>query len=221
MNYAAEIGIVGALAFFWYFFGTMFMSFGVSFNSDDGDSSFTARMKKIFESNSFLQYLLELAEMINAKLAAFSNAFINLFNKKSSPPVKVKKIRRSQSELVHHDELKLSSRRGKVQQTNSDDENIASVEKISVGGEKISAKVVKLDTFDAPDSANDSDKSFVDFSDVTKLDDQKFLEGFRLGIGLAFLSMALNGFTDDLLFNIPSSMLMWQLGALSATMKSS
>ena len=221
MNYAAEIGIVGALAFFWYFFGTMFMSFGVSFSSDDGDSSFTARMKKIFESNSFLQYLLELSEMINAKLAAFSDAVINLFNKKSSPPVKVKKIRRSQSELVHHDELKLSSRRGKVQQTNSDDENVASVEKISVGGEKISAKVVKLDTFDAADSANDSDKSFVDFSDVTKLDDQKFLEGFRLGIGLAFLSMALNGFTDDLLFNIPSSMLMWQLGALSATMKSS
>lgn len=221
MNYAAEIGIVGALAFFWYFFGTMFMSFGVSFNSDDGDSSFTARMKKFFESNSFLQYLLELSEMINAKLAVFSDAFINLFNKKSSPPVKVKKIRRSQSELVHHDELKLSSRRGKVQETNSDDENVASVEKISVGGEKISAKVVKLDTFDAPDSANDSDKSFVDFSDVTKLDDQKFLEGFRLGIGLAFLSMALNGFTDDLLFNIPSSMLMWQLGALSATMKSS
>ncbi len=218
LNYAAEIGIVGALAFFWYFFGTMFMSFGVSFSSE-GDDSFTVRVKKIFESNSFLQYLSELAQVINDKLAAFSDAVINLFSKKNSPPVKVKKVRRSDVELVHHDELKLSSRRGRSHQSNSDDENIASVEKISVGGEKISAKIVKLDTpLDTADNS-DVDKPIVDFSDVTKLDDKKFLEGFRLGIGLAFLSMALNGFTDDLLFNIPSSMLMWQLGALSATIE--
>ena len=38
----------------------------------------------------------------------------------------------------------------------------------------------------------------------------------KFGIGLAFLSMALNGMSDDLLFNIQSSILMWQLGALSA-----
>ncbi len=54
------------------------------------------------------------------------------------------------------------------------------------------------------------------WGDVTKIDDKKFLEGFRLGIGLAFLSMALNGLTDHLLFNIPSAMLMWLLGALGA-----
>ena len=218
LNYAAEIGIVGALAFFWYFFGTMFMSFGVSFSSE-GEDSFTARVKKIFESNSFLQYISELAQVINDKLAAFSDAVINLFSKKNSPPVKVKKVRRSDVELVHHDELKLSGRRGKSHQSNSDDENIASVEKISVGGEKISAKIVKLDTPRDTADKSDVDKPIVDFSDVTKLDDKKFLEGFRLGIGLAFLSMALNGFTDDLLFNIPSSMLMWQLGALSATIE--
>ena len=51
---------------------------------------------------------------------------------------------------------------------------------------------------------------------MTKLDDRKFIDGIKLGIGLAFLSMALNGLTDDLLFNIPSAMLMWQLGALGA-----
>ena len=220
LHYAAELGIVGALAFFWYFFGTMFMSFGVSFGSEDGGDSFAARMKKIFENNSFMQYVSELAEMINAKLAAFSDAVINLFGKKDSKPVKVKKIRRSEVELVHHDELKWGGKRIGDKHSDSDDEQIAAIENISVGGEKISAKLVKLDSFDAADSTSNVDKSLVDFSDVTKLDDQKFLEGFRLGIGLAFLSMALNGFTDHLLFNIPSSMLMWQLGALSAAMKS-
>ena len=45
---------------------------------------------------------------------------------------------------------------------------------------------------------------------------KQIIEGLRFGIGLAFLSMALNGMTDHLLFNIPSSILMWQLGALSA-----
>ena len=220
LNYAAEIGIVGALAFFWYFFGTMFMSFGVNFGAEDGESSFMARAKKTFESNSFMQYMLELAEEINDKLAAFSDAFINLFGRKNPPSVKGKKIRRSQAELVHHDEMKWSGKRSKGQSQNSDDEKIAAVENISVGGEKISAKIVKIDSFvDAADTAEKSNKPLVDFSDVTKFDDQKFLEGFRLGIGLAFLSMALNGFTDDLLFNIPSSMLMWQLGALSAAME--
>lgn len=37
------------------------------------------------------------------------------------------------------------------------------------------------------------------------------LEGMRLGIGLALISVALNGITDDVLFNIPSSMLLWML----------
>ena len=46
--------------------------------------------------------------------------------------------------------------------------------------------------------------------------DKKVIAAMKLGIGLAFLSMALNGMTDDLLFNIPSSILMWMLGALSA-----
>lgn len=37
------------------------------------------------------------------------------------------------------------------------------------------------------------------------------LEGIRLGIGLALISVALNGITDDVLFNIPSSMLLWMM----------
>lgn len=44
------------------------------------------------------------------------------------------------------------------------------------------------------------------------------LAGLSLGIGLAVLSVALNGLTDDLLFNIPSSMLLWMLAALAGVL---
>lgn len=40
------------------------------------------------------------------------------------------------------------------------------------------------------------------------------LNGLRLGIGLGILSIALNGMTDYVLFNIESSMLFWLLAAL-------
>lgn len=212
LNYAAEIGIVGALAFFWYFFGTMFMAFGVGeLGVDDSDESFLERVGKFLSGNPFMRYFAELAFMINKKLARFSNAIIDLFGKKSSAPSKTKKNSRSQSELVHHEEMRWGRRKRK----HVDDEEIATVDNITVGGENISTKIIQLHPDDT-DNVDDADKSLVDFSDVTKLDDQKFLDGLKLGIGLAFLSMALNGFTDDLLFNIPTSMLMWQLGALAA-----
>ena len=44
----------------------------------------------------------------------------------------------------------------------------------------------------------------------------RFVEGLSLGLGLAFISVALNGITDHLLFNIPSSMLLWLLAAMTA-----
>lgn len=40
-------------------------------------------------------------------------------------------------------------------------------------------------------------------------------DGLLLGIGLALVSVALNGLTDDVLFNIPSSMLFWFMCALA------
>jgi putative inorganic carbon (HCO3(-)) transporter len=46
-----------------------------------------------------------------------------------------------------------------------------------------------------------------------------FMPGLMLGIGLAIASIALNGLTDDVLFNIPSSLLLWLLGALAAAVK--
>ena len=47
----------------------------------------------------------------------------------------------------------------------------------------------------------------------------ELLNGLLLGIGLALVSVALNGITDDVLFNIPSSMLLWFLCALAAVIE--
>ena len=46
---------------------------------------------------------------------------------------------------------------------------------------------------------------------------RRFVEGLSLGLGLALISVALNGITDHLLFNIPSSMLLWMLAAMTAS----
>ena len=40
--------------------------------------------------------------------------------------------------------------------------------------------------------------------------------GFTLGAGLALASVALNGLTDDLLFNMPTSLLTWIIAAMAA-----
>lgn len=202
LNYAAEVGIVGALAFFWYFFGTMFISFGVS--ERGFDKWLREHAEKIFSSSSFLQ---ELSALVNEKLINFSNMVLKLFRRKK-PPLKIKKKRRSKVEVLHHEEMEFSEHTRKKFE---DDEEVAAVDNISVGGENISAKIVKID-----DALEDKEQP-IDWNDVTNIDEQKFIDGLQLGIGLAFLSIALNGFTDDLLFNIPSSMLMWLLGALSAS----
>ena len=201
LNYAAEVGIVGALAFFWYFFGTMFISFGVS--ERGAEKWFGSWFDKIVSSSEFLQ---ELVALVNERLADFSERFLDLFGKKKPPTIK--KVHRA--DVIHHEEMNFSEH---TREKFSEEENVAAVERISIGGENISAKIIKL-----PDPPEEKLPT-VEWRDVTKIDDQKFLDGFKLGIGLAFLSMALNGFTDDLLFNIPSSMLMWMLGALGAAIK--
>ena len=205
LNFAAEIGIVGALAFFWYFFGTMFMTLALHSNERyvKGTSALTGFAEEIFANSSFLQYISELSNVVNEKLSDFASSILNIFGRKQ-PPLKLKKIRRN-SNVIHNEELNFSEHTRKK----FAEAEVTTVEKIPVGGEKISVKSVQIST-------DDEKPPLVDWEDVTKIDDQKFLDGLKLGIGLAFLSMALNGLTDDLLFNVPSSMLMWQLGALGA-----
>ncbi len=46
-------------------------------------------------------------------------------------------------------------------------------------------------------------------ADLRTWPDGRFFEALRLGLALVLVSVALNGLTDDLLFNIPTSMLLW------------
>ena len=63
------------------------------------------------------------------------------------------------------------------------------------------------------------EKSMFDWNEVRAINNKQIAEGVKFGIGLAFISMALNGLSDDLLFNIPTSMLMWILTALAAAIE--
>jgi len=54
----------------------------------------------------------------------------------------------------------------------------------------------------------------MDWNRVRHWDHEEIVNGAMLGLGLAFVSVALNGLTDDLLFNIPSSMLLWLMAAM-------
>ena len=138
LNYAAEIGILGALAFCWFFFGTLVTALRTRFLSQE-----------------------ELEQQAAAKREAL--------------PTDLSADNALDEELKQvHEGLK---------------EN-------------------------APQHW-----TWQDFrAEVSTWDGQQLLSGLSLGIGLAFLSIALNGLTDDLLFNIPSSMLMWLLAALAGVL---
>ncbi|BAL82746.1 hypothetical protein SELR_10380 [Selenomonas ruminantium subsp. lactilytica TAM6421] len=56
------------------------------------------------------------------------------------------------------------------------------------------------------------------WQDFLHWEDWRLFSGASLGLGLALISVALNGITDDLLFNIPSSMFLWMLMAFIAAL---
>ena len=183
LNTAAEIGIIGALAYFWYFFGTMFMALDLHSNQRYAIITSTVEFigLKIFDViRKFF------AEHLNFNFSTRFKAFKDKFFKKSDSEPKSDKTQKRNPNLVHHDELKKSSRKNKNK--SDDDDNKFDLQKFAESNKK----------------------------EILALENKNFVEGVRFGIGLAFLSMAINGFSDDLLFNMQSSMLMWQLGALAA-----
>ena len=196
LNTAAEVGIVGAMAYFWYFFGTMFMALDLRSNRRYVLITSTAEFISLkiwemlckffnehFGQSKLLQKIFAVKINLKRKLNAFTNKFLENFDSESEK-IPQKNEKRDPN-LVHHDELKFSSRKKK---NKSDDDD---------------------DKFDIQKFAESP-------KEITKLNNKNFIEGIRFGIGLAFLSMAINGFADDLLFNVQSSILMWQLGALAA-----
>ena len=191
LNTAAEVGIVGALAYFWYFFGTMFTALAPNSKNADDESKFqklfNEQLIKTFSTSKFLQELAQAKAMLILRMADLSNKILDKFSPQKEQEPK-KPAKKSEPELVHHEELKFSSKKKSKDDKKSDDDN-----------------------FDVQKFADDS---LFETETERLTSDKKFVEGLKFGIGLAFLSMALNGMSDDLLFNIPSSMLMWLLGAL-------
>ena len=113
--------------------------------------------------------------------------------------------KKSAAEVVHHEELKWSSPPVSKEKKSAD--------------KKDDDKKDDDDKMDLQRFAEEKIELFPRRIEVLRFDEDEIVEGLRLGIGLAFFSMALNGMSDDLLFNIPSSILMWMLGALSAAIK--
>lgn len=237
---AAEVGIVGALAYFWYFFATMFQS--INFNTAEKysqlkkdaknlastakNSAFRDKLVEVILTSKFLQTLANARSLLLDRMAELSNKIMDLFKftpsekdiRKSGKSdadfsdadlgvVEVKSEvdkKNSSPELVHHEELKWSApplsrieRKNKETSTKKDDDDKIDLQRFAAE---------KLELFPRKIT-------------ILRLTETEIVEGLRVGIGLAFLSMALNGMSDDLLFNIPSSMLMWMLGALSAAIK--
>ena len=197
---AVEVGIAGALAYFWYFFGTMFMALNLNANERFSKMKNTANkitesklkqrfneeLVKTFADSKFLQSLAQIKSMMILRL---SESIHQLFDKAAKKKPKTKTSKKKEPELVHHEEMKWDAKTQKSDEKKSDDDKI------------------DIQKFAEEEELFESEKDIAE---------KNFIEGTRLGIGLAFLAMALSGMTDDLLFNIPSSMLMWMLGAMAA-----
>ena len=231
LNVAAEVGIVGALAFFWYFFGTMLSTLELNTNDryqklreetlDATKNNFKnfiqERLVKTFLTSNFLQILANSKALFITRMADFANQIMDKFSFTSSEAelrkagkkdedisdedikedIEEMPEKNSEPELVHHEDMKWSS--PPLAEKKSDDDKKDDDDKIDLQ---------KFASDDEIDLTPPKDLYF---------DNKKLAEGLKFGVGLAFLSMALNGVTDDLLFNIPSSMLMWMLAAIGAS----
>ena len=231
LHQAAEVGIIGAMAFFWYFFGTMFMALELGANK-----KFVAIRDKIlscierFSGIGLKRKLVETAGAIKERYLIENGRLERLVR------MKERIIDRTAEASEHIIDWFIPGR-----DNFSTDEDtgkkisllkrIPLRKKISLkkthGAKSVITKTVETPTIE--DNADEikiigeikaPDRSIVDQNDISdrkgdvEINDRQIADGMKFGIGLAFVSMALNGLTDNLLFNIPTSMLMWMLGAL-------
>ena len=270
LHYAAEIGIVGAMSFFWCFFGTMLMTLNLSTNEKFNNLKehffelvkrftgiefknhlikFTNDVKeKYLIENGNLEKIIGYKDFMNDKIADLSDKFMSWI----SPPSE-----NAESEIIETDspkvslkkkteEKKISTYTTSTYTTNTyttstyttlatatkiekkyfilnDDEDIKSNEE-KISSEKviniISIEEKSNDTIENSETTVNTSNDMFNFKEIASINNSQIAEGIKFGIGLAFISIALNGFTDDLLFNIPTSMLMWLLTALGAVIES-
>ena len=232
LHFAAEIGIIGAMAFFWYFFGTMFSTLELSANRKFNafkikGLSILERIsgiefkRKIIETadevkerylieNGRLEQLVRMKERTADTVADLSDKFIDWISSSTEDEEQtevgkvslIKKIplkkKISLKKKRHSRKIVLPDQKSEFAQSDT--------EKILI--------VHSADELKADDEPEVEKKKIFDWNEVTEINTRQITDGVKFGIGLAFISMTLNGLTDNLLFNIPTSMLMWLLGAL-------
>ena len=147
LNYAAEIGVLGALAFCWFFFGTMKMALCTHVKTDE-----------------------ELAREAEGEA-----------KEKKPAAAELDDANAADQELLRIEKMKEQNRSRE-----------APKEQVVLGMPWYGFKLRISENM------------------------RRVYGGMMLGLGLGFVSIALNGLTDDLLFNIPMSMTMWGMLALTA-----
>ena len=274
LHYAAEVGIIGAMSFFWCFFGTMFMSLelgnnekyqaiketilykisqitGIDFKGKIINFKNEVKQKYLIE-NGRLEKFIGIKEKVNEKMADASDHFVNWLskadevdgdegdeskkvslNKKISLKRKTPKKHRIKNHTVESDTTLASDTM--IIATENNEEKIILDTNVEIKIENSTndlktektAKVIKfnddvddeIDKVDEDNEESKEEKTILKWDEVAAINNKQIAEGVKFGIGLAILSMALNGLTDDLLFNIPTSMLLWILTALSAAIE--
>ena len=293
LNYAAEIGIVGAMSFFWCFFGTASMTLNLGTNE-----KFNAIKEKVLElvgritgievkahllkftneaknkyliENGRLEKFIGYKEFVTNKIADLSEKFMNWISfSQNSEEVeetpKVSLVKKSEADTDISEAVNVKTYSTSTTYTSkttyttvsksfsttatyttktvtyatSKPAETKTVEPIDLDNideskyfilhkdnenEKSKSNVTKITDFKDETDYNDideesADKPMFDWNEVSAINNQQIAEGVKFGIGLAFVSIALNGLTDDLLFNIPTSMLLWLLTALGAAIES-
>ena len=235
LHHAAEVGIIGAMAFFWYFFGTMLMTLELGANRKfnaikDKVLSLIERIwnvglkRKLAETageikerylieNGRLERLVRMKERTEDAIADASEKFIGWISLSKDDreddadgesTATVEKVSLKKKISLKKTKLPITHRDKPIESERSDDNSIEDESE-----EKEAPRIKRIMT-----PTVDEDKKIFDWNEVAEISNRQITDGVKFGIGLAFLSMTLNGLTDNLLFNIPTSMLMWLLGAL-------
>ncbi len=125
----------------------------------------------------------------------------------------------SEEEEIEADVKEDSQEAGASAKPDEQDEKDEITEEASDAEEDRPAENAVQEDTDEPEQTEKEAPEPVDhIKELATWEPHLFCEGVGFGIGLAFISVALNGLTDDLLFNIPTSMLLWMLAALAASL---
>ncbi|MBO6178468.1 MAG: O-antigen ligase family protein [Selenomonadaceae bacterium] len=275
LNYAAEIGVLGTLAFFWYFFGTMNLAFTAKFGEEKNIVENEVKLEKSAEDEKIipvdevsLQEEIEepvvnkeKSEDEGAEKPADEVETFDLIEKDEetldeqaaeeiAEKVAEKPENTATAETVTEDEQKNIEEKEESGEKEEDAEAIEQEEEKSgkaeasedaknrkeaaeeaVHNETVAKEIVDgaakaieieniVETAEEIAVSKEAEEKKFSFSEFLKepfFEDRESLQrGVSLGIGLAFVTVALNGLTDDLLFNIPTSMFLWMLSAIAA-----